>query len=338
VPLQAAPNPTGGTLLLSWRDADVMTLAHADVSQYPELSRIVELVSSENPLQRKRIDAFLRKQDAAYFRFAEALSRKLNGSLLQSDQELLAGARAYNHTCMAMVRDQIRFRKTGKYETQDASVAEQTVYSQKERMRAYVIGLLLSYLFWPNHYEMFQFYIGYLQEIKVDRCLEVGAGHGLFTAEILQRFPAATLTLVDISAASIEVACQVLNGFGIEPSRIQSIRSDFMDAPFPAASFDCVVMGEVLEHVNDARGFLIKARHFLRPNGTIFLTTCANCPAPDHVYHFHTVAEIRDLITSAGLRIRREQALAAEAVPQELWEKELITINYSAILTTAETA
>jgi replication initiation and membrane attachment protein DnaB len=145
-----------------------MTLAHADVSQYPELSRIVEIISSENPLQRRRIDVLLRKQGAAYFRFAEALSSKLNGSLLQSDQDLRAGARAYNHTCMNMARDQIRFRKTGKYETEDASVAEQMVYSQKERMRTYVIGLLLSYLFWPNHYEMFEFYIRYLQEIEVD--------------------------------------------------------------------------------------------------------------------------------------------------------------------------
>lgn len=314
-----------------------MTLSHADISHYPELGRIVDLVSSENPLQRKRIDAFLAQQNTAYFRFAESLSRRLNRSLLQTDRDRLAGARAYNRTCMDIMREQIRFRKTGSYLIQSAAVAEQTMYSQKERMHSYIVGLLLSYLFWPNHYEMFRFYLDYLSEIQVERCLEVGAGHGLFTAEMLQRFPNAVLSLVDISATSIEVACDILDAFAIERSRIQCIHADFMNAPLSAETFDCVVMGEVLEHVNDAPGFLAKARHFLRPGGSVFLTTCVNCPAPDHVYHFHTVDEIRDLIRSAGLHIRRDQALAAEAVPEELWQKELVTINYSAVLTVAET-
>ena len=204
-------------------------------------------------------------------------------------------------------------------------------------MRAYIVGLLLSYLFWPNHYEMFRFYLDYLDEIQVERCLEVGAGHGLFTAKMLQRFPNAVLSLVDISATSIEVAREILDAFEIESSRIQCIHADFMNAPLPGKTFDCVVMGEVLEHVNDAPGFVAKARHFLRPGGSVFLTTCVNCPAPDHVYHFHTVDEIRNLVRSAGMHIQREQALAAEAVPEELWQKELVTINYSAVLTVAET-
>ncbi len=143
----------------------------------------------ENPLQRKRIEAFLVKQDTAYFRFAESLSRRLTRSLLQTDQSRLAGARAYNRTCKDLIREQIRFRKTGKYLIRSAEVAERTVYSQKERMHAYIVGLLLSYLFWPNHYEMFRFYLDYLDEIQVERCLEVGTGHGLFTAKMLQQFP-----------------------------------------------------------------------------------------------------------------------------------------------------
>ncbi|HKC00371.1 MAG TPA: class I SAM-dependent methyltransferase [Terriglobales bacterium] len=314
-----------------------MTPCPPDITQYPELLRIVELIGSENPLQRKRILNFLAQQNGGYFEFAEELSRKLNHSILCSDTERLTAARAYNHTCMEILREQIRFRKAGTYLIQDAEVAEQTVYSQKERMRAYIVGLLLSYLFWPNHYEMFQFYLDYLREIEVGQCLEVGAGHGLFTAEMLRKFPAAVLEVIDISTTSIGVAGEILEAFGIDRSRIQFTHADFMNAPLAAASYDCIVMGEVLEHVNDALGFLRKTAYYLRPNGTVFLTTCVNCPAPDHVYHFHTVEEIRELIRSAGLRIRKEQALAAEAVPEELWQKELVTINYSAVLSAKET-
>lgn len=298
--------------------------------------RTVDLISSENPLQRKRIAAFLSRQSPAYFEFAEELSRKLNRSLLHSERERITAARAYNHTCMELLREQIQFRKTGVYSIQSAQTAEQTVYSQKERMRTYVVGLLLSYLFWPNHYEMFQFYTDHLREINPERGLEVGAGHGLFTAEMLHRFPKATLNLIDISSTSIEVACDILDAFGIDRSRVQCTHADFMNAPLSASSFDSIVMGEVLEHVNDAVGFLSKAAYYLRPNGTIFMTTCANCPAPDHVYHFHTVQEIRDVIHAAGLEISEEQALPAEPVPQELWQKELVPINYSAVLRATE--
>jgi 2-polyprenyl-3-methyl-5-hydroxy-6-metoxy-1,4-benzoquinol methylase len=309
-----------------------MNVLHSDRSQCPELSRIVDLVSSENPLQRKRIGAFLSRQGSDYFAFAEGLSRTLNNSLLLSDQDRLSAARAYNRTCMDIVREQIRFRKTGKYLLESAEVAEQTVYSQRETMRYYIVGLLLSYLFWPNHYEMFRFFRNHLETIQVEQCLEVGAGHGLFTAEILRRFPQAMLKLVDISETSIEVAREMLSSFGIDLARVEFVHADYTSAPLRAGTFDFVVMGEVLEHVNSPREFLTKALQFLRPGGTFFVSTCANCPALDHIYHFHAVSEIRDLIHESGLRIVREQALPAEAVPEERWQKELVTINYSSIL------
>lgn len=302
------------------------------VSAYPELARIIDLVSSQNPLQRKRIKAFLSRQGTGYWDFAESLSETLNHSLLRADEDRLAAARAYNRTCMDVVQEQIRFRKTGRYLIESAEVAEQTVYSQKDRMRYYLVGLLLSYLFWPNHYEMFQFFRQHLDTLKVERCLEVGAGHGLFTAEVLRRFSAATLKLVDISETSIALAREMLATFGLDASRVQFIHSDYMKAPLLAREFDFIIMGEVLEHVNNPLGFLARARYFLRSGGSLFLSTCVNCPAVDHVYHFHTVDEIRELIRASGLRILKEQALPAEAVAEEHWQQELVTINYSGIL------
>src|SRR5260221_12636219 len=111
-----------------------MTPCPPDITQYPELLRIVELIGSENPLQRKRILNFLAQQNGGYFEFAEELSRKLNHSILCSDTERLTAARAYNHTCMEIFREQIRFRKAGTYLIQDAEVAEQTRYNQKKRL------------------------------------------------------------------------------------------------------------------------------------------------------------------------------------------------------------
>src|ERR1700691_4581689 len=161
-----------------------MSSPNVMMPQCPELARIVDLVSSENPLQRKRIHAFLGRQLPDYWDFAEALGKKLNRALLRTDEDQIAVARSYNQTCLDLLKEQIRFRKSGRYLLNNAQEAHEAVYSQDARMRYYLVGLLLSYLFWPNHYEMFKFYREHLDGIHAERFLEVGAGHGLFSAEV----------------------------------------------------------------------------------------------------------------------------------------------------------
>ena len=299
---------------------------------YPEFMRIVDLIAAQNPLQRKRINAFISRQDTDYWTFAEDLSRTLNHSFLRDDQERIEATRSYNRMCMDILREQIRFRKTRVYLLDDARVAHEAVYSQPEVMRYYIVGLLLSYLFWPNHYQMFCFFKDHLVGIQIERCLEVGVGHGLFTAEVMHRFPDLDVTLVDISETSIELAREMLTTFQLNLSRVRFVHSDYLIAPLEGDGFDFIIMGEVLEHVNDAPGFLERARQLLHPGGTVFLSTCVNCPAVDHIYHFHTVDEIRTLIRDAGLSIARDMALPAEDVPEARWQEELVTINYCAIL------
>jgi 2-polyprenyl-3-methyl-5-hydroxy-6-metoxy-1,4-benzoquinol methylase len=299
---------------------------------YPELMKIIHLISAENPLQRKRINAFISRQDVGYWTFAEEMSRTLNSSLLQNDQVRVEAAQSYNRMCMDILREQIRFRKTGVYLLDDAHVAHETVYSQKSVMRYYIVGLLLSYLFWPNHFQMLCFFKDHLLKIQVERCLEVGVGHGLFTVEMMRRFPNSEVTLVDISQTSLELAQEMLTTFHLDSSRVRFVHGDYLKVSLGSGDFDFIIMGEVLEHVNDASGFLTRARQLLRPSGTIFLSTCANCPAVDHIYHFHNVDEIRALIRSVGLSIVRDSALPAEDVPEARWEQDLVTINYSAIL------
>jgi 2-polyprenyl-3-methyl-5-hydroxy-6-metoxy-1,4-benzoquinol methylase len=300
--------------------------------EYPELMRIIGVISAENPLQRKRINAFIRRQDVDYWTFAEELSRTLNSSFLQDDQMRVEAGRAYNQMCMDILREQIRFRKTGTYLLDDAHLANETVYSQKGVMRYYMVGLLLSYLFWPNHFQMLSFFKDHLRKIRVERCLEVGVGHALFTVEMMRRFPNSEVTLVDISPTSIELAKEMLATFRLHSSRVRFVLGDYLNVSLDADQFDFIIMGEVLEHVNDAPGFLVRARQLLRPGGTVFLSTCANCPAVDHIYHFHNVDEIRALIRSVGLSIVRDTALPAEDVPEAKWRDELVTVNYAAIL------
>ena len=115
------------------------------------LLKIIDLVSSSNPLQKKKIISFVETQDEEYYLFAENLSKIIFYEFLKNDKERIEAARSYNKMCMDFLKEQIRFKKTGVYRINDASIANKEVYSEPLVMRYYMVGLLISYLFWPNH-------------------------------------------------------------------------------------------------------------------------------------------------------------------------------------------
>jgi 2-polyprenyl-3-methyl-5-hydroxy-6-metoxy-1,4-benzoquinol methylase len=162
---------------------------------------------------------------------------------------------------------------------------------------------------------------------------EIGVGHGLLTREALRRSREAHVTLVDISPASLKVAARMLTAFGIAAERVDLVLGDFLADDMRLPAPDLLVLGEVLEHVDEPARFLARARALLAPDGRIFLSTCANCPAPDHVYLFHDADEIRALVRDAGLTIEREIVLPSEtSVPPAEWAARRVNVNYGAIL------
>lgn len=299
----------------------------------PSFERIVNLIGAANPLQRKRVRALLTTRDDAYFAFAETMSRSLESTFMREPGDARAAASAYDDLCFEMLREQIRFRKTGVYRLDDAGHANETVYSNPVRMERYLIGLMLTYLFWPNHYELFMLFRRGIAGQAPRTALEVGAGHGLFTAEVLRAHPTIDLTVIDISESSMAMTRTFLDALDTGLPTVRFVLTDFMGPDLGPASFDLIVMGEVIEHVNDAPALLRRARDLLAPGGRLFLTTCANCPAADHIYYFGSADHIRTVLSHAGFRIDDEIVLPAEAIPEARWEAEKVTINYGAFLT-----
>lgn len=299
--------------------------------QYPALMAMVDAVSRQNPLQLKRIAGFIARQDTRYWEFAEDLCAMLNCTLTDSEAKRDAAARAYNALCRDMLRAQIQFRKTAVYPARDAAQARQDVYDQQETMSQYMVGLLVSQVFWPNHYQLFRFFEETLRSACPSSYLEVGAGHGLYIREAVRQFPGLDVEVCDISAASIAMSQTILASLGVRAARVRFIHGDFFTFSSDRR-FDFITLGEVLEHVEDPVRFLQRARALLTPTGVVSLTTCVNCPAVDHVYHFRSVDDIRAVIAEAGFSVTREVVLPAEDVPCERWAEELVTINYGAAL------
>ena len=296
-----------------------------------EFHRILECVLAINPLQRKRIETFLEQASKEYWTFAEELSCNLNHSFLLSDEDRIAVAKAYKKMCMDLLREQIRFKKSGVFHEGNAGEVYKQVYSQDDVMRYYLVGLLLSYLFWPNHYKMFRFFQETTAQLMAGNYLEVGAGHGLFTAEIRKKYPEMDMTIVDISKTAIDLATEIISSFRIDASSINFMNHDFLKINLDGQKFDFIAMGEVLEHVTNPLQFLCKARELISPEGLMYMSTCVNAPAIDHIYHFMDVISIQTLLQKAGFLITSEIILPVEDVTEDKWFSELVPINYAAI-------
>ena len=96
--------------------------------------------------------------------------------------------------------------------------------------------------------------------------------------------------------------------------------------------FDFLVMGEVLEHVEDPLEFLKKLKALSKEEAQVFITTCCNAPAVDHIYLFSNTNEVRTLCESAGFTVEKEFFAPHPGTSLEESEKRLLPINLAMVL------
>jgi ubiquinone/menaquinone biosynthesis C-methylase UbiE len=96
--------------------------------------------------------------------------------------------------------------------------------------------------------------------------LDVGAGSGTFTNILSDR--GFEVTSTDVTEDALEVLRARASGT-VE-------RADATSLPFAASSFDAVILGEVLEHVENEEAALAEMARVLRPDGVLALTVPRN--------------------------------------------------------------
>jgi ubiquinone/menaquinone biosynthesis C-methylase UbiE len=96
--------------------------------------------------------------------------------------------------------------------------------------------------------------------------LDVGAGSGTFTNRLSAR--GFEVTSTDVTDEALDVLRERVSG-SVE-------RADATSLPFGAASFDAVVLGEVLEHVEDDEAALAEAARVIRPKGVLAVSVPRN--------------------------------------------------------------
>ena len=295
-------------------------------------SELLGYIYDRNLHQKKKITKFLENESVS--RDLDTFLNEYSGFMKSNDITVQELAGSYLQMVNDMIEARIEFTRTGEYPRGDQDSAIQEVYSNPKVMTKYMLGLALSQFLWKQHYLLLKFYkenLGYTK--NNGKYLEVGSGHGLFLKELLSKVGTNfQMDVVDISSTSIEISKKITKTLLSDSySNINFIHSDILKYQSDA-TYDFITIGEVLEHVSNPDEILKSLNRLLSPSGYMYVSTCANSPALDHIYHYHNVEEIKEMIVSTGFEIIEEIIIPVEDYPIEKIIKYKIDVMYAAIV------
>jgi 2-polyprenyl-3-methyl-5-hydroxy-6-metoxy-1,4-benzoquinol methylase len=263
-----------------------------------------------------------RRDLESYLEYARSLGLRL---------EYLAAC--YDVIVKDTLAQQIYFRRHGRYRHSSYADVAGDVYRNPEYMAMYMHGLAITAYLWPNHRAMRRWFDGRFPEKRSGDYLEIGPGHGFYFMEAIRRGGYSRYLGVDISETSVDMTRRILDsGFFGKFGNWEVQQADFLSWRRPDRRFQAVVMGEVLEHVEDPGAFLRKIREVSMPGAFIYATTCINAAAVDHIFLFRSKEDVFRLVESQGLSVRDFLLLPYNGLSVEESERKNLPMNIALVL------
>lgn len=241
-------------------------------------------------------------------------------------------AKSYDLIVKDTFREQVYFRRHGHYRYQSYQEVAESVYHHPEYMNQYMYGLALSTFLWPNHLAMYRFFIDTLPKQRKGRYLEVGPGHGFYFMQAIHNCMYDFFQGIDISATSVKMTNSILSSkiFGKSADYLIT-QSDFFKWD-SEKKFDCLVMAEVLEHVEQPLAFLKQLFELANDDAHVFITTCINAPAIDHIYLYPDIESLNAQINESGFSIIKQLIIPYSGKTLEETNASKLPINVAMVL------
>ena len=136
-------------------------------------------------------------------------------------------------------------------------------------------------------------------QVEGKKVLDIGCSEGIL-AVLLAREGFSVLG-IDVNSDALSYAGELLKAENpFVHSQVEFVHGDILHADVGEASFDTVVLGEVLEHVLQPELMLDRAFACLKSGGIFVMTTPFGVmPDPDHKQTF-SLSDIRDLLQGRG--------------------------------------
>jgi 2-polyprenyl-3-methyl-5-hydroxy-6-metoxy-1,4-benzoquinol methylase len=293
------------------------------------VGELARRIAKANPMTARMLGAAL-----------EGLSAEEHGEFetylaytLSTGRDLDEVTEAYNTLLRDTMKEQIFFKRHGRYRHSRYDEVAASVYLNDDYMTRYMLGLAVSTYLWPNHLAIHRFFRAALASAPAGDYLEVGPGHGAFFMAAARSGRFRSCLGVDLSPTSIELTRQLLSSPHFGGFQNFELReADFLAASLPDQAFNAIVMGEVLEHVEAPARFMARLRELAAPGAFVFVTTAINAPTIDHIYLFETPEAVRDMVTVAGFAIRAEQLCPYVGKTLEATMTERLPVNIALVL------
>jgi ubiquinone/menaquinone biosynthesis C-methylase UbiE len=293
----------------------------------PHLNYTLSRIREKAPKYAFKLEGRIAHMDDVYFRRAEHFLEKFSRFLSARGKTLDDGIDCHLKLHENMIQERMDFLRSGGYASSSFAEVEARVYANPEIMEYYMYGLVFSQFLWPEQYARFAFFCDGLAQRRasIRSYLELGGGHAMYISTAVDLLdPSTRFELVDISATSMAVAR------AMSPNdRIEYHLCDVFEFAGDR-KYDCIVAGEILEHLEDPRKLLAKIRGMLAPGGAAFISTPVNAPTVDHIYLFQSADEIRALLRSEGFVIQSETTRYAEDLPEARAQKLKIAQMFAA--------
>lgn len=293
------------------------------------LGELTRAIVAANPMQRSFLDTSIQSMSDEEIQTLEAYLNYCT----RAGQAIEYLGQCYSLIVKDTLREQFYFQKHKRYRYSTYAEVADSVYLNDEYMEMYMHGLAITSFLWPNHREMRRYFLQRMPRDVTGRYLEIGPGHGIYLLSAMQNTAYDFFEGIDISPKSIELTKNVLESghFG-KFSNFGLHCRDFLGESTPHQQYDAIVMGEVLEHVEDPAAFLSTIRALATKESFIYITTCINAPAIDHIYLFDSLNSLERIIESSGLLVTDKLVVPYENMSLEESVKQRMPVNVAYVL------